>query len=410
MTFPATNYKLTNISIGDIKVVPQYIESIHIYEGLTFPALTGKLYLKDWDGLLEIQEIFAGDSIKISFVSETDITREFTFRGILTGSFNNVVSTEHTAPIITLHFCSEWWFKAITKQISKAWKNKYVSEIIEDILVNECGADFGGFYPENTVKLERFVSPFWTPAHIIKYLLDFCRTSDNKAGFLLYEDLYSQTPICMTLDYLYAENWGTHPSEIIANSQNIIYEGNLRYLWVENQFNILRHLNQGVYKTEYNGFDFDRLTHLNISSTIKDVKGEHLTNYLPLKTDFATDEFMSRKQTMRYLQTSNLTNENDILKLIENQKDNRFVGLYSDLIKLNFLLPGATNRSVGQLVKVNFPSVNSNSDETARNKQLEGKYLIRDIQHILTNDVFQQAITVVSDGLYNTDRTDLVNW
>ena len=84
--------------------------------------------------------------------------------------------------------------------------------------------------------------------------------------------------------------------------------------------------------------------------------------------------------------------------------------VFSDLLKMNTMTPGDTARISGEIVKVNYPSINKGQDTDTRNKMLEGDYLIRDIQHVITNSNFIQVLTLVSDGINMTTRTDLQRW
>ena len=47
----ASNYTLSGLKIADQDVTPHNVEVISIFEGLTSPALTGKITIKDREGL-----------------------------------------------------------------------------------------------------------------------------------------------------------------------------------------------------------------------------------------------------------------------------------------------------------------------------------------------------------------------
>lgn len=406
-----TNYRLINVTLGNFQVTPQHIVGISIYEGLSSIGLRGRLLLRDFDGVIEIQEIFGGDDISIAFETLGDVSKIFEYRGKITKCGEGNASAETMAHIYEIEFCSEWWFNALTKQVSKAYKNQKIDKIIEDMIVNVCGCrSFGGFYPDQAMQLERFVSPLWTPAHTMIHLLDMCNPTEGSGGFFLYEDLYSQIPMAVTMDFLFKENFSVHPSPIELASINPQFEGAANVVWTESYFDVLRYLNQGLFQTDVIAFDYDRLNFYQSSKLVTDLDHKHLSKTIPLLRNQSTSEYKSTRVSHRYINAANAISNLVMKTLIDSNRDNRYVKLFSDVVKLNVMVPGATTRSCGQLVKMNYPSINSKADPTSRNKILEGNYLIRDIQHILKPDSFTQVMTLVSDGIGQLDRTDVRGW
>jgi hypothetical protein len=406
----ATNYRLTNISVRGIKIIPQYIQTIHIYEGLDVPGMTGRMYFSDWDGIMELQEVMAGDPINIALTSLSNDAVPLEFRGIVHSADNSKATSSHTAPIICLHFMSEWLFNASVKQVSKAYKNMTAEEIIEDLLVNECGANFQGMYPSPSHKYDRFVTPLWSPLHTIKYMLSYTGDDDGNAGYIIYDSLYEQDPVVITLKELYEGVWGERDASLRVSTENIQYEGNVTNIDIESYFNSLNYLDAGAWKKDIVSFDFDRYRHFETDSNISDANLSHLSAFMPLANKYATSEYSSKGFDWGFTNTSAISDKRKYEDGIKNIQNRFYSSIYSDMIKLNMQLPGATTRSCGQIVKLDFPSVNSQADLKARHAQLEGKYLIRNIHHEFTPDFFNQYVTLINDGFFIMSRNDLVKW
>jgi len=412
----ASNFIVSKVVINNFEITIQNIKSINIFEGITSPAITGRIYIADREGLLEIQETFTGDYIEIEFISKhKESNSPFKFKGIITSADGSSVHGDQTFPIVVLHFCSEWWFKAITKQTSKSYKNTSWGEIIRDLIQVECGRKLNNIYPPATKPIERFVTPYWTPAHIIKYILSWAKSDDEKTGYLIFEKLFPNFLEILNLEFgyeqLYEDEGGIHPSEIIINSENTLYEGNTNGIYAESYFNSMKYLNQGLPQTDFIAFDYDHTNVYTSSKPIVEYDHLHMKPILPLLKEYCTPEYKSIKTTRGpFHQQSTIHTVQEFEKTVDAVRNNNYVNLFGDMIKLNLILPGATNRGAGNIVKLNFPSINTAKDKISRHRYLEGYYMIRNIQHIFENDIYSQAMTVISDGIGSLKRTDLQEW
>jgi len=409
MNTVASNYGLTGLKINGLDITPQNVEVINIFEGLTSPALTGQMIIKDREGLLEIREVFAGDSIEIKFTSKADVTDMFEFKGIISNA-TGVISNDATFPTTTIEFCSKWWFNAISKQISKAYKNVTLGDILDDIIEEECDGKYFGDIPASSEIIERFVTPYWTPAHILKEIMSWASASPTQTGYTLYDNLKDSKVYCIALDTLLNGDMGVHPSELVVGAANIIYEGSVDQINMESYFDAMRYLNQGLLNTEFVSFDYDNTKVYKSKADIHDVDFTHLASTVPLKKEYI-DNYNSVQHTWGkpINQKQRLTNK-QFANSIDTRRNILYSNLLTDLLKFNVVVPGATDRSCGQLVKLEIPSINANADQKSRHKFLEGYYLIRNINHVFKNDTYSQVMTLCRDGFGDLNRKDLINW
>jgi len=406
----SANHGITKLMINKEPITIQNMIEMNIFESLTNPATTGYAVLADREAILEKRELVAGDSIEIEFTSKARKTDTFSYKGIITGA-NGKTSLESTFPVTEIHFCSEWWFKATTKQVSKCYKKKTWADIIDDLINTECGGSYASYGPDPTIELERFVCPYWTPAHTIKYLLDGAHADPLETGYVLVENINFQNTILISLDLLFQGEWGIHPSKLVIGSQNKLYEGNVNDIILESYFDSLKYINQGAHQKDFISFDYDR-TNVYTSSKAFDKLGlTHLSGFAPIPKKHNTPEYKSVAKHWGPWHQQDRRTPKQFKNYIDGVRNDHYCQLFSDMLKFNVLVPGATNRNVGQLLKLEFPSINTKANSTERHKFLEGYYLIREINHIFKNDVYGQALTLCSDGFGKLDRSsDLVKW
>ena len=353
---------------------------------------------------------FAGDDIEIKFTSNAKVTDVFEFKGVISKGSGSISNTS-TAPTTSFDFCSKWWLNAISKQISKAYKNMTFEEILHDIIEVECGGTFFGSSPTPEAIIERYVTPYWTPAHILKDIMTWANgLKDVDTGYTLYDNLNDSMVYNINLNNLLEGEWFVHPSPLVVGSNNIIYEGNVENITMESYYDTMRYLNQGALNTEYIAFDYDNTKIYKSQSDVQDVPFNHLASTLPINKEYiGTHNSIQHSWGPPVNQKKRLSNK-EFSNKIDGYRNNLYSNLFTDMLKFNVICPGATDRSCGQLVKLNVPSINSQNDNTARHKFLEGMYLVRNINHIFKNDTYTQVMTLCRDGFGDLTRDDLIPW
>jgi hypothetical protein len=74
---------------------------------------------------------------------------------------------------------------------------------------------------------------------------------------------------------------------------------------------------------------------------------------------------------------------------------------------MNILTASNSSRRVGNVAEVEYQS--TDKTKTEANLQYSGKYLIRNIRHMIFNGGYNHAITLISDG-YKKTKNDLIAW
>lgn len=407
--------KIEKISIAGIELKRELIQSLDIYESITQPAITGTISLADYQGLKELKEVFAGDSIELSYMTEN--SDNLTLKYSIFASQDNSIEQGKQFHTSVFSFCSSWMIDGMTRQISKPYKNKYIHEIIEDLL-KECGAKIGYIEPTKQL-LETFVTPLWTATHSIKHLLNYAKNTNDVGGYVIFTDMKTDKVNVVTLDYLMRENLGVY-NKFAMNTGNTAFEGRIDQITFETDFDIIRNLNIGMGTYRVYGYDFDRNKFYEMNSSVVDYSHKHLANKLPINSKYIDKKYSTNLFTPLFSTFADGTVEDKILKdLLDGYQKTFYSHVFSDTFKINISSNASSSRRAGQIAQVDIPSIREhvkadtktqNAKYKDQHKHFKGKMLIRDIRHIIVNETYNQIISLVLDGYYDYKNSEPADW
>ena len=400
--------RLTKISINNIDLLKEHVISIDIFESLSHPGITGRIELMDYQAINEYGNIIAGDDMVISFTVYGKENKAIETKFKIYANEGSRVLPGQMYNTVVYSFCSAWLIPGLSKKVSKNYKNKYIHEIVKDLL-EECDANIGYIEPTKQ-KLENFVTPLWSPCHSIKHLLSVALNTSDLGGYLIWTDLRTDKVNVTTIDYLTKGNLGKF-KEFMLYPANQRYEGKINALSFESSFDVIRLLNAGI-KHQHISFDYDTGKHVVYEDDHEKLKNKHLAKKFPLPKSYLQDKhYTFPKFSAFYPQTdARIQDKSKLSDLLSGRASNEHIFLSCDTIKINIVAPGEPERRVGWLAEVNFPSQNINAGDTTGFKQLKGDYLIADIRHTFSFVIeYTQAISLVADG-YKEHSRDLISW
>lgn len=397
------NFELKKVSIKGYDVYPQAVGELNIYEGITNPGITGGITLADWQGFDEIGEIFGGDDINITFATEDnpDLVMKYKIYAAKPS-----VSFQNTMQPITYHFCSPWLIDAFTRQISKPYKEKYIHEIIRDLLT-ECGADIGFIEPTKQ-KLPRFTTPLWTAIKSIHHLLSFAVNQQDRGGYVFWTDMRTGKVNVTTVDYLFKGSYGKEASKFLSLPLNEFYESRINDLSFESNFDIIRYLNQGAAKSIAQGYNYDKNKLYTFDKSINEVQYSHLSSKFPVNASYNNKKYSTIRGCYLFPSKDDLVTDDKMFSdLLDGKIKSRYVRLFSDIFKINITTNPSSSRRAGNLVELEYQS--ADKSVVTKNKMYSGLYLIRNIRHMIFNGIYNQAVTLIADG-YKESKNDLITW
>jgi hypothetical protein len=396
--FAVKEYKIKNI-----KVLPQAIGEFNIYESITNPAILGHMTLADWQGFDEVGEIFAGDPFEIVFCTEdeTELSLKFT---IFSNSIR--VNPASTFNVVTYNFCSPWLVDGLIRQVSKHYKDKYIHEIIADLL-KEVGAEVGYIEPTKQ-KLNHFTTPLWTVVHSITHLCSFAMNKQDVGGYNFWTDLKDGKVYCTTMDYLYKGTHGVDDQAYTTIARNEFYQNRVETISIENTFDLIRYANLGMGNTRFDGVFYDKKKVFSTKEDVTQIPHAHLSTKLPLNIKYKDKKYASIKACYIHPSTDSLISDDKIYEEhIMGKLKNRYANLFVDAIKANVFANPNSSRRAGMMCLLKYQT--QSQPKTGTDKQYTGYYIIRDIRHIMFNGVYKQAVSMICDG-YKLSNNNLITW
>lgn len=401
--FTYTNLTFEGLKIKGIPVDLNAVTEINIFENLLSPVITGTIEFKDWQGLMELGYVIAGDDLDIVWGSPEKVTITNKFKVTALEATSEFDMTTYN--VFRLHFTSPWAVKAFASQYTKAYKDKYIHEIIQDI-VEACGATIEYIEPTKQ-KLEHYCLPLWTPARSIQTLLRMAMNEQKRGGYLLWTNLETGKVWCTTVEYMLNKTVGYY-EKFFMRSGNLRYEGRVFNITAEQNFDLIRFLNMGMGKTEKTALYYDKDELFYTEENIKEYEHKHTAKKYPLPQSYLTEEWAIKTKTYIYPSKDAAVSDNvEFEDLVNGTLFADYTMFFSDVFKVNILTNGESSRRVGMMTRLDYPSINEAKKDF--NLQYQGDYLIRSIRHIISGPDYYQAITLAGDGYFKHDGT-LVEW
>lgn len=406
----------------------QMIE-LSYYEDIFRGTITGHLLLSDAISLIDRQALCGTEVLIIKYKKSNQAQYSFDkiFRVYRIG--NRVMQTG-SSEIYTIDFCSEELFLSEQLKISKAFTGKKISEIVENILVEDMkiknDVNKKLVIIEESKGLYDFIIPYKKPYEAINWLATYALPSKNPgADFIFYENsfglnfrslqtLYDQTPY-RTFTY----SMRTVGDRGKKGELGIALSGIKSYSFLDT-FDTLYSTNLGIFA--------------NKTITIDPLTRSYYT------TIFNYSKYMSRAKTLNdnpiisanknVLGKAAYENENAVLKVLttnRNQKKaqgidpsyvandinaeiyvpNRTAQLaLSHYSRLKLAVSGDPLLSVGLTINVILPSMRSPDGSGNQAGDVDryhsGKYIITAVRHIMDNSMkYETILEVAKDSLEN---------
>lgn len=385
------------------------IERIEIEETILLPGIVGFIVFRDVQAAFEVGKIQTGDYFHFSW-STSPGRKQFSHKFVIYNIKMLTSKDDDRNFNFVFYFCSEWLIDAFTIQYSKLYENEKLINIIKDIL-NQCNGINIGYIENSDIKFEVFSTPLWTPIRSIQYILDYYYNSDKKSSHFIFTDISNNKVNIYPLEKLFSGEYSQYENALkpyMTVESNIYHEDRIYNVSIEQDFDLIRYLNTGAISTKFIALHYDenKIIETDID-IVKDLKFEHLSNYLPIKSKYFNKKYMTTKFNKFYPNSEQLVKEDDYKNFINSNLYNRYTKLFADFIKITLLTNPNTNRKVGQRIKVEFPSMAKL--KTFMNETFSGNYLIRDVKHIFSDMQYFTALTLITDGYFN-NKANNVSW
>lgn len=382
--------------------------TIQVFEDLFSPFITGSLILRESLDLLNIFP-FAGEE-----QLELEISTPSLEKGNIKGRFYIYKMTDRellgdNSVVYQLHFISEEAVIDVNKKVSRVFGDK--PEVIVEYLVRD---DINGLQSKKQLNAEKsnkhikFISNFWSPTKSIQFASNYAVNDKESPSYVFFENrngfnfvsletLYSGS---VYQEFVYdkytrdTRNDGTNVrnvSEAYKRIDNVSIPLVVDYIdRIRSGFLASKMISYDMTKKQYNVkpyalFDnFDGVNHLNKYNVVSD-KAVFRTNSLLINYPRANSTFSG------FGDATNYRNEQKRLSMIKAAEAN----------KIQIIVPGRCDYTVGQKVKVNLYKIEPLSPEDTDNldKVLSGNYLVAAVNHHINRERHECSMELIKDSL-----------
>lgn len=371
------------ITINDVDIT-SFVDATYLFQDILAPTWTVQLYIMDNNNIMTQCPIKKGSKIKIEvetkFNSKTDAKKEYNFIvfNITDRKFINTKQYSYTVNGLT-----EDAIKDKGKRISKAYKNKSPSDIVEDIIKEELGS-----------KIEEKDSCDNTISHIVNNITPFTSAYQmakfgvvEKAADLLFYQSDEKKYKLKSIEKLYKEEgslkFKLKPSHIRDEKGNINEDMTLSITKHDIQhYDMMSNINSGMQASKVVSFDFISKQwseeKFKLGDDVKEDKGSN---------QYEGDEDLFENENMHVSFMPKHPGMHDDETMFDSQKDwmgsrkSSLMKLENDKLIIQCPYGAKAWEYLGKTCEVELPMNQDNDDLYT---EFSGKFLIIAICHILT--------------------------
>lgn len=406
-----------DVSIDKVKIITSngfyqdiaaQVINIQYYEDLFSPFISGSLILKDSLDLVNLFP-FVGEE----FV-ELEITTPALERGAIKGRYYIYKLSDReligdNVVVYQLHFISVEAVIDLNKKVSKVYTGN-VANTIKSIVADKTDGlqSDKTVYAEETTRDAKFISNFWSPVKCINHLTDLAVNRNSSPSYVFFEN--RDGFYFVSLDSLYASDvyqdfvYDKYTRDDLGNGKTVrnVQEDFKRIgsLSIPVGFDYMNRIRSGAFASKsisydltnkkynvrnYNMFEkFNKQNHLNKYASASD-RAIFRSNSLLVNYPRALNTFSG------FGDTTNYKTFQERISLLKQAESN----------KIEIVVPGRTDYTVGQKVSVTLNKVEpvSKEDMDTTDKMFSGFYLISAINHYITRESHECNMELIKDSL-----------
>lgn len=387
------------------------IAALQIFEDLYSPFITGTLVIKDSLDFVNALPVIGQEWLDLD-ISTPSIREK---GGRIKGQFSlyRVKNREYLGDksvMYELDFISKEAIIDSNVKLSRAYTGR-VSDLAREVLTDKLVAfdSVKGLVIEETNNSTKYVSNYWTPVQNVNYLAETAKNLKSSPSYIFFENRDGFN--FGSLNTLVASPIITQKFNYNSSTRGVTNSGAYRDINMDFQ-----RITEFVVKEGVN--TIDRLRDGYMASTVvtddittkrfeykyyNALVGHQMTNHLnkyPLinykfPIDYGAKFLVMPRQQFGFTSFSDATNVDSIQqRLYEMHEKNDF--------KINIVVPGRLDYTVGQMVEVNSVKVEpirkSDSLVDSMDEIYSGKYLVTAINHFITREKHECTMELAKDS------------
>lgn len=395
---------------GVTRNITNQILAIEIYEDLFSPFTSGVLTVKDSYDFVNLFPFVGEELLNVriytpSFEKKDHIDQQFYIYKV-----SNRILTGDRTVVYQIHFISKEAIVDVNKHVSKSYSGK-ISDIVNDIIT---GTE-NGLESKKPVNIEptsnttKFISNFWNPIKSINYACGTAVSNSGASNYIFFENRRGLNFV--SLSSLYAQKiiqeftYDNYAREITKDGRTV-FNPNEDYKRILNidvpvvqdymsrassgmfASKLITHdiLTKKYYSKNFDiATDYPNTAHLNENAIYSNKNIRHPNSrIINLPKYYGVFD--------RYTDVSNAKSiQRRVSQLVQ-----------SETTKINIVVPGRTDYTVGAKVKVKLNKVEPISQkelsEDITDKILSGYYIISAINHYINRDKHECNMELIKDS------------
>lgn len=413
-----------------IELKPSMVE-VSYFEDIFSDTVSGQIVVTDALGIIEKLGIHGNEYIRMVFGKDDnpDLVIDKLFRLYKISARQRMQGLDVEGYI--MHFCSDELILSEQYKISKSYKGKKASEIINDILVTYIKAPKNKYNPnniENTQGVYSFIVPNFKPFEAINWVSLFAQASDQKvigSDMVFFENANGYN--FASLQSLFKKdsyfNYQYRPKNLNTtqhneNSNKQIFNV-LSYELIDS-FNTIEGVSSGMFANRlltidpllhrYKNVDFNyneyqkKSISLNKNSIVNNLQNRfgHALYETP-ESCFKMVFTNSNQSTNSYIKSKPGSVAKDVfVETVFSQRKSQLA--LANYTRMKFYIAGDPNVTVGMTINYDMLSQDpaSQKDQKELDKFYSGKYLITAVRHMVQMAGYTTVIEVVKDSVPNS--------
>lgn len=390
--FSLLELKLIN-SLGTNIDIDVIFGELNLYEDLFSNVISGDILLTDSNNLFNVLNMHGNEFVSLSFSTPGMRRYQKIFRIYKVSDYSLRGTSNAT---FRIHFCSEEFLLNQQYYISKSFKEKTMSDVVKIIARNYLKISTSKLpdelIEESTVLLNPeknpLIVPNLKPLEAINWISSFALSrSDQSPGFFFYETIngFAYRSLTSLYNTPVKKNIYYSPKNDDFRESVGSRHDKLDQMQFKQVFDILDSINNGAYASELLKLDLMNRSieyeAFGVNSSLK-----LLNEHLPI--NFAKNRLgNSLNQASAYVRMfpkfqDNLANQWLLVRAAR-------LALLNNT-RLNIDIPGDSSLSVGDVVFMNIPKNNAQTDpnNVVLDPIMSGRYLVTGLRHQLRDDKY----------------------
>lgn len=395
-------------SKGVFQDISAQVINIQYYEDLFSPFITGSLIIKDMLDLVNLFP-FAGEEFVELEISTPTLDKSKIKGRYYIYKMTNRELIGDSSVVYQLHFISVEAIIDLNKKISKVYTGsaaKLIKQLVEE--------QYNGLqskkqvFAEETSRDIKFISNFWSPTKCISYITELAVNKNNIPSYVFFEN--RDGFYFMSLDSLYTANiyqefkYDKYTRDNLPDGKSVrnVQEDYMRATSVSipTAFDYMDRISKGAYASKALSWDITNkkynVKNYNMFDNI--TKQNHLNEYALASKDAI---LRTNSTLVNYPRAVGTFSGFGDASNFKNFQQRTSLMKLAEASKIQMSVPGRTDYTVGQKVKVTLNRVEpvSDKDTDMQDKMFSGHYLISAINHYITREGHECHMELIKDSL-----------